>query len=243
MRVSIKQILTKRLSPAITATKIPPPALPTPIPTPISSTSSSSFISSGNTSEYSFQTCETSDSSIVSPKSLSRKRSFSQAVRSLSRPPTPKTLGTRSRPQTPSRETIVRRNRSSSTASGGPSIGRKSNIFDAILHCRIGPEREVLTEDSFQPSAASPSGRKFDKGCSRGIGSFVGQAHSVAPPIPSCIHHGPNIGASGGSGHPAEEEISLESSTTVIQFSKALLPEEVIHMASVGYGFLYVMDN
>ena len=250
MRVSIKQILTKRLSPTTTATKIPPPALPIPIPTPVSATSSSSFISSGNTSEYSFQTNETSDSSLVSPKPLSRKHSFTRAVRSLSRPPTPKALVTRSRPQTPSSETIVRlsssaddhatdwrpstgkstttRNRSSSTTSRAASTGRKSKVLDAILNRRIEPECDILSEESFRPGSASQIGRKSDKGRSRGTGSFVGKAPTVALPMPSYPHHGPNINASGDSGYSPGKETPLESSATATQLSDPPPSDEMI---------------
>jgi hypothetical protein len=253
MRVTIKQILVKRLSPTTTALKIPPPALPIPIPTPVSATSSSSFISSGNTSEISFQTCETSDSSVMSPKSLSRKRSFTRAVRSLSRPPTPKVLGTRSRPQTPSSETVVRlsssadgraadwrpstsksretRNRSSSTTSRAASIGRKSKVLDVVLGRRFGPECDVVSDGSCRPGTASPIGRKSDKGRSRRTDSFVGQAPSANLPVPSYPHHGLNIIASRDSGYLLGEENPLESSTTVTQISEVLPSEEMIHMA------------
>jgi hypothetical protein len=259
MRVSIKQILTKRLSPATTATKIPPPALPIPIPTPISATSSSSFISSGNTSEYSFRTCETSDSSMISPKPLSRKRSFTRAVRSLSRPPTPKALVTRSRPQTPSSETVARlcssidghatsgkpgtskstatRNRSSSTASKTASIGRKTKVLDAILNRRFEPEHDVLAEESFRPIAPSPIGRKFGKGRSQGISSFAGQAHSHQEgilPAPSYPHHAPNVDTSRGSGRLPRQGNPLGSPAAAIQVSEAPLSGEMIHMAWKG---------
>ena len=243
MRVSIKQILTKRLSPTTTATKIPPPAMPIPIPTPISATSSSSFTSSGNTSEYSFQTSETSDSSVVSPKSLSRKHSFTRAVRSLSRPPTPKALVTRSRPQTPSSEMVVRlsssvddhaadwrpstgksivtRNRSSSTAA---STGRKSKVLDVMLNRRIEPG---FSAESFRPSTASPIGTKSDKGRSRGTGSFVGQAPAVTLPMPSYPYHSP-IGASRDNGYSPEKENHLGSSATATQLSEAPPSDEMI---------------
>jgi len=250
MRVTIKQILTKRLSPTITALKIPPPTLPIPIPTPVSATSSSSFTSSGNTSEFSFQTCETSDSSVVSPKSLSRKHSFTRAVRSLSRPPTPKVLGTRSRPQTPSNESVVRlsssadghaadwrpgsgkstgtRNRSSSTTSRAVSIGRKSKVVGAILNRRIDPECGVLFEGSCRADTASPIGRK---GRTRGTGSFVGQAPSITLPVPVYPHHDPNIVASRYSGYLPGEEIPSENSAAVTRLSEAPLSEEMIHTA------------
>jgi len=253
MRVSIKQILTKRLSPATTATKIPPPALPIPIPTPISATSSSSFISSGNTSEYSFHTSETSESSVFSPKSPSRKHSFTRAVRSLSRPPTPKPPVTRSRPQTPSSETVVRlsssvdghvadgrpstsksvvtRNRSSSTASRAISVGRKSKVLDTMLNRRIEPERDVLPDASSPPGTASLVGRKSDKGRSRGTGSFVGQAPSVTLLVPSYPRYGLNIGASRDSGYSPGEENPLEFPAAVIRLSDAQLSEEVVHTA------------
>ena len=253
MRVTIKQILVKRLSPTTTALRIPPPALPIPIPTPISATSSSSFISSGNTSEFSFQTCETSDSSAVSPKSLSRKRSLTRAVRSLSRPPTPKVIGTRSRPQTPSSETVVRlsssvdgpaadwrpntgkntgtRHRSSSTTSRAVSLGRKSKVLDVVLSRRFGPECDVLSVDSCRPGTASPIGRKSDKGRSRRTGSFVGQAPLVTLPVPSYPHHGLNIVASMDIGYLPGEEHPLESTATVTQLSEVPPSEEMIHAA------------
>ena len=252
MRVSIKQILTKRLSPTTTATKIPPPAMPIPIPTPMSATSSSSLISSGNTSEYSFQTSETSDSSLVSPKPLSRKHSFTRAVRGLSRPPTPKALANRSRPQTPSSETVgrlsssvddhatdwrpntgkstVTRNRSSSTASRAASTGRKSKVFDVILNRRIDPECDVLSEESFRPGTASQIGRKSNKGRSRGTGSSVGQAPAVTLPSPSYPHHCPNIGGSRDSGYSPRKETLLEPSATVTQLLEAPPSDEMVCM-------------
>lgn len=252
MRVTIKQILIKRLSPTTTALKIPPPALPIPILTPISATSSSSFISSGNTSEFSFQTCETSDSSALSPKPLSRKRSFTRAVRSLSRPPTPKVLGTRSRPQTPSNETVVRlsssvdypadwrpstskstgtRNRSSSTASRAVSIGRKSKVLDVVPNPRIEPERDVLSENSYRPGTASPIGRKSDKRRSRRTGSCVGQAPSTTLPVPSYPRNGLNIVASRDSRCIPGEENPMESPAAITRLSEAQPSEEMIHAA------------
>ncbi len=219
----------------------------------MSATSSSSFISSGNTSEFSFQTCETSDSSALSPKPLSRKRSFTRAVRSLSRPPTPKVLGTRSRPQTPSNETVVRlsssvdcpaaewrpstskstgtRNRSSSTASRAVSIGRKSKAPDAVPNRRIEPERDVFSEDSRRPGTASPIGRKSDKRRSRRTGSCVGQAPSTTLPVPSYPHNGLNIVASRDSACIPGEENPLESSAAITRLSAAPPSEEMIHTA------------
>ena len=253
MRVTIKQILVKRLSPTTTALRIPPPALPIPILTPVSATSTSSFISSGNTSEFSFQTCETSDSSVVSPKALSRRRSFTRAVRSLSRPPTPKVLGTRSRPQTPSSETVVRssssidnpaadwrpstskntgtRNRSSSTASRAVSIRRKLKVLDAVLSRQIEPECDVLSKDLCRPGTASPVEKKSGKGRSRRTGPFVGQAPSVTLLVPSYPQHGLNIIGSRDSGYLPGEETPLESPAAVTQFSEVPPSEEMIHTA------------